>query len=339
MIIESKDIVKKPQVSVVVLVYNQEDYISQCIDTILCQKVDFEYELIISDDCSQDNTIRICKKYQELYPNKIKLLLQEKNRGVAYNFGCAINLTRGKYVCGIGGDDFWILDTKLQQQKDYLDSHPKCGLCFTNINTCNAEGVILEQRFLDTQKIPKSFEEHLLNCGFIAPLTWMYRREMVELYDLKGAYTDESFGLALDVFATSEVHYIDVVSANYRQIIGTLSRPNSIEKWYKQYLGVFRAQQYYCDKYKVDNIICKKVLFNGYLKLLNHAIICEDQSFKQEAISYFDKIGCDVNSFVKICQERKKIEEDLRKVKQSYAYLLGKFILKPISFFRYILKK
>ena len=86
MIIESKDIVKKPQVSVVVLVYNQEDYISQCIDTILCQKVDFEYELIISDDCSQDNTIRICKKYQELYPNKIKLLLHEKNRGVAYNF-------------------------------------------------------------------------------------------------------------------------------------------------------------------------------------------------------------------------------------------------------------
>ncbi len=338
MIIESPNIVKRPEVSVVVLTYNQECYISQCIDAILSQRVDFDYEIIISDDCSQDNTIQICKNYQEIYPQKVKLLLQEQNRGVARNFGDAIALARGTYVCSMGGDDFWILETKLQLQKQYLDTHPKCGLCYTNINICNANGEISHQRFLDTKNRPNSFEEHLLTKGFIAPLTWMYRRNMVDLYDIEGAFTDESFGFALEIFANSEIDYIDIVSANYREISGTLSRPNSVQKWYKQYLGVFRTQQYYCDKYKVNDTFRHKVFFKGYIELLYYAIICEDLTFKQEAISYFNELDCDMTFYMRICEEKQQVEYKLYKIRQSYAYCLGKLLLKPFSWLRNVLK-
>ena len=338
MLIESKKIVKNPEVSVVILTYNQEDYITQCVDAILSQKVDFSYEIIISDDCSQDNTQKICKDFQQKHPEKIRILLQEQNKGVAHNYGDAIAITRGKYIAEVAGDDFWIMDTKLQLQKDYLDTHLQCGLCYTNINSCDETGKIIQQRFLDTISLSKSFEDHLLAKGFIAPQTWMFRRDLIHRYDVKGAYTDESFGFALDIFATSQIDYIDVVTTNYRMMNGTLSRPKSIQNLYKQLLGVFRTQQYYCDKYNVDEKYRKRLYFKEYMFLLSFAIICEDNLFREEATSYCDALGLDITPYTRICEERKKIEVTLISIRNSYAYRIGSLFIKPLKKVLEILK-
>lgn len=331
MLIESTNIVNNPDVSVIVLTYNQENYITQCVDAILSQIVDFSYEIIISDDCSQDNTTEICKKYQQKYPEKIRILLQEQNKGVARNYGDTLALARGKYISQIAGDDFWILTTKLQLQKDYLDLHSQCGLCYTNINTCDEIGEVVQKRFLDTIDLSKSFEEHLSLKGFIAPLTWMFRRELINRYDVKGACTDESFGFALDIFATSQIDYIDVVTANYRIMNGTLSRPTSMQKLYKQLLGVFRTQQYYCNKYDVGDKFCHQLYFREYLFLIFFAIMCEDKAFIKEAVMYCNKMGLDISSHIRICEERKKIEFSLISTRNSYAYRIGSLLLKPLK--------
>lgn len=339
MIIESTNIIKKPEVSVVVLTYNQEQYISQCIEAILSQKTNFSYEIIIGDDCSQDNTKEICKNYQQKYPEKIRVLLQEQNKGVARNYGDTLAMARGKYISQIAGDDFWILSTKLQLQKDYLDQHSQCGLCYTNINTCDEMGKVVQKRFLDTIDLSKSFEEHLYSKGFIAPLTWMFRRELIYLYDVEGTYTDESFGFALDVFATSQIDFIDVVTANYRMMKGSLSRPNSMQKLYKQLLGVFRTQQYYCNKYDVREINRQQLYFKEYLFLLFFAIMCEDKVFIEEAVIYCDKIGLDISFHIQICEERKKIELALISIRNSYAYRVGSLLIKPFKIIKNILNK
>ena len=65
-------------VSVSMITYNHEEYISEALDSILMQKVDFKYEIVIGEDCSTDNTRLIVKDYKARYPNKIKLLLHEK---------------------------------------------------------------------------------------------------------------------------------------------------------------------------------------------------------------------------------------------------------------------
>ena len=108
-------------VSIGVVTYNQEKYIKQCIDSILAQKVNFKYELIIGEDCSPDNTRQILLEYKEKYPDIIKLILHDKNVGSGQNGNIVRATAVGKYYAGIEGDDFWIDENKLQKQFDFLE--------------------------------------------------------------------------------------------------------------------------------------------------------------------------------------------------------------------------
>ena len=73
------DFVKEPLVSVVIVTYNHQKYIREALDSVLMQKTDFEYEIILSDDCSTDGTTEIVKEYQRLHPKTVKLILSEKS--------------------------------------------------------------------------------------------------------------------------------------------------------------------------------------------------------------------------------------------------------------------
>lgn len=329
MIIESSDIIKNPIVSVVVITYRQEQYITQCIDAILSQKTDFPFEIIISDDCSPDKTSSICKDYQKRYHSIIRVLIQNENRGVARNFAEAINLARGKYISIVAGDDYWILNSKLQQQKDYLDSHPQCILCYTNINTCDEDGHLIETEYMNKHFRPQSFEEFLVDQSFIAPLTWMYRKELLREYSVEAAQTDESFAVALDAFAISEVHYIDVVTANYRLTTTSLTRPGDSLKFYRQWLGVFKTQCYFMNKYShlIDSTKCFQVKTNGYFEFLPMAYEFGDDGFIEEAKSYFNFIGLNINPFLNACSVRISAEH----ARKSLSYRIGNTILKPFK--------
>src|SRR5947209_14512193 len=85
-----------PLVSVCLLTYKHEDYISKAIESVLEQETDFPCEFIIADDCSPDNTRTILKSYAEKYP--IKLILQEKNVGMQRNIKSLWDTPVGKYV-------------------------------------------------------------------------------------------------------------------------------------------------------------------------------------------------------------------------------------------------
>ena len=270
------------------------------------------------------------KLYQTRNPHVIRLLFQENNKGIRDNYADLLSLARGKYIAQIAGDDFWCLNTKLQIQKNYLDTHQDCGLCFTNINLCDEDDNITEERYLNEKNISRSFEEHLLTRGYIAPLTWMYRKEMVKLYDINGAFTDESFAFALDIYAQSKIDYIDVVSAVYRVANGSLSHPTSKEKWYKQYLGVFRAQLYYCDKYKMVESVIKIVRINGYIQLLPYAITNGDNAFIEECLQYSQQIGLQIEPYLNVCKGKFKAENKIAFIQNSPTYKIGRFLLTPV---------
>lgn len=103
----------KPLVSVCMITYNQSLYIKQAIEGVLMQETDFPFEFIISDDCSTDSTRKICQYYKELYPDKITLLLPEKNLGISDNFYTTLFSATGKYIAFCEGDDYWIDSHKL----------------------------------------------------------------------------------------------------------------------------------------------------------------------------------------------------------------------------------
>jgi glycosyltransferase involved in cell wall biosynthesis len=118
------------KVNVCVVTYNQQDFIRQCLDSILSQQTDFVFNLLVADDCSTDRTPAILAEYQSRYPQQVILLQRSKNLGAYQNFKDVHQQASAPYVCHCDGDDYW-LPGKLQVQADYLDRHPDCNVVFT----------------------------------------------------------------------------------------------------------------------------------------------------------------------------------------------------------------
>lgn len=116
---------KQVLVSVAVITYNMEKYLRPLLDSILKQKVNFTYEVIIDDDCSPDNSRGIIKEYQKKYPNIIKPIFRDKNVGGSKNMFGVLQHCQGKYIAILEGDDFWEDEEKLQYQVDFLEKHPE----------------------------------------------------------------------------------------------------------------------------------------------------------------------------------------------------------------------
>ena len=117
----------KPKVSITVITYNKEDYINECLDSILNQDVSFDYEVIIGDDGSTDNTPSILKEYAKNYPDIIVPIIRKKNIGLIDNYLDTTKQCKGEYIAHVDGDDF-MLQQCLQLQADYLDTHPECAI-------------------------------------------------------------------------------------------------------------------------------------------------------------------------------------------------------------------
>ena len=100
---------------------------------VLMQKVDFPYEIVIGEDCSTDRTREILLDYKRQYPDKIRLLLNEKNMGRRYNARNTLFSCTGDYIANLDGDDYWTDERKLQKQINFFSKHPDCTICFHNV--------------------------------------------------------------------------------------------------------------------------------------------------------------------------------------------------------------
>lgn len=119
--------------SVCVITYNHARFIAQALEGILSQQLDFDYEIVIGEDCSTDNTRDIVLEYGSRFPKKIRLLLSKKNLGMMPNFIQTIQACRGEYIALCEGDDYWTSPHKLQAQVDFLDKHPEFTICSHNV--------------------------------------------------------------------------------------------------------------------------------------------------------------------------------------------------------------
>ena len=120
------------KVSVLVMTYNHARFIRQALDSVLMQQTGFEFEILISEDCSTDGTQDIVREYERRYPETIRLLLSETNLHSNAVVVRGINAARGAYVALLDGDDYWTSPEKLQRQATFLDDHPECSICFHN---------------------------------------------------------------------------------------------------------------------------------------------------------------------------------------------------------------
>lgn len=121
-----------PLVSVIVTTYNQEDTLPQTLDSVLAQECPFPFEVVVGEDCSTDRTRDICLAYREKYPGRVRLLLNERNKGVVDNYFDCLLACRGKYVADCAGDDYWIDPAKLRKEVAILEADSTVSVVHTN---------------------------------------------------------------------------------------------------------------------------------------------------------------------------------------------------------------
>ena len=111
------------KLSILMPSYNKGRYIEEALESILMQETDYEYQIIIADDCSTDNTIDIVKSYQDKYSNKIVFLESDKNQGLYKNILRAYQITKTDYFCVLDPDDYWIAANFIQSALDFLEKN------------------------------------------------------------------------------------------------------------------------------------------------------------------------------------------------------------------------
>ena len=123
---------KNIMVSICCITYNHENFIRDAIEGFLMQQTNFDYEIIIANDCSPDNTDSFVKKYINNHPKGklIKYFRHDKNIGVMPNFIFALKQCTGKYIALCEGDDYWTDPYKLQKQVDFLEANLDYTICF-----------------------------------------------------------------------------------------------------------------------------------------------------------------------------------------------------------------
>lgn len=175
-----------PKVSVIVCTYNQEQTIARSLESILAQKTDFPYEIILADDCSSDSTPEICADYARRYPDIIRPFLNKRNKGVVDNYFDCVEACRGKYIADLAGDDMWTDPQKLVRQAKIMDNDSDIVLCHAAWRPVYPDGTFADHSpwsIPDTASIAPAGSQtmtllrHEKDKYFIHLCSAMYRRE------------------------------------------------------------------------------------------------------------------------------------------------------------------
>lgn len=189
-------LVESPLTSIIIPSYNRANTVGKTIESIINQKCNFDFEIIIGDDCSTDNAREILLQYQEKYPQYIVLLFHETNIGLGANWAICAMHCRGKYLANCDNDDFWHNQNKLQLQVDFLTAHPEYGVVHSNYRELDRENgrmsEVVFSDFIQKKPIQKSFFEGKFK---VCNATVMYKKELIDKYVNLNDFIEHQFTL------------------------------------------------------------------------------------------------------------------------------------------------
>lgn len=251
------------KLSVAVITYNQQETIAQTLDSILCQKGDFDLEVVVGEDCSKDNTPAICCEYAERYPDKVVLLQEGHNLGIMRNFANTIAHCTGDLIGICAGDDYWCDEYKLQKQLNYLTAHPECGVCTTGgyrylvRRDEMVPGIAPLQPIADGDVSKHYFSESYPGGVYAMPLTMVFKRDLLQHIDFD-VFVDRGFPVedypmqAIMAMHTKWGHIEDltVVYRVYTESATFISYDHP--KYLQYHRGLMEIRRYLRDKYTLN---------------------------------------------------------------------------------------
>lgn len=290
---DAEKLCRHPVVSVHMMAYNHAKYIARAIEGVVMQETDFEYELVIGEDCSKDDTRKICFEYQKRHPEKIRVLWHHENVHNRGGNGARIHAhCRGEFVAFCEGDDYWTDPKKLQKQVDVMRRNPSVGLCFTgamiyrekhdswqhwNDDDVWKPGLIPSEQFRQWHLFGKDPAKGPIGSEtFIMTATTLVRRSV--LMEAKGKYEIFKWKLRLGdttnwlgVTASADAYYLPDETAVYAQYdSGAMGHDWSRVAWDARLVRLYFFSQIYgrdyCDAPKRFLLVLVQVAFSRVFK-------------------------------------------------------------------------
>jgi glycosyltransferase involved in cell wall biosynthesis len=288
----SELLVERPIISVYIFAYNQQNLISQTIESVLAQKVGVPFEIILVDDDSKDNTLYICLDYYRKHPELIRVIANDENKGFIRNYHETIrDYGRGEYIACIAGDDWWDNPNKLALQLSVLTTgkydlvHTKCKVYIQKLSIYHLNSM---------GRGTHSFQEMIIsNC--IAALTACFTRDcfleyIQEVDPIKQDFIEEDYPMWIWFSYKKRIYFLNKFTSVYRLQEETLSQSKNPEKKMKIAWDNVRIKKFYIDFFKIeDEGITEKIYLKFYIDTLNLASLINKEEIISQRRDFFLK--------------------------------------------------
>ncbi len=269
-------------VSVCIVTYKQENYIRQCLDSVFNQKTSFNFEVIVGEDASPDNTRQILLEYKEKYGDRLTLVLHDKNVGVSQNGRSLSPYVRGKYIALVEGDDYWTDEYKLQKQYDILEKNPRYSAVCSDFMHVSPDGDILKDAVLNMKKDEIKTMKHWIKEGYSLHTCTIFRRNIFPpMSDEKYAKlrtAEPTMGDLITftlLYDAGDIYVLDdvmsahrIAGANDTSSFSYAQRTRAIEHTH-MFMRIMRNLEKYLDyKYDLSPRICSRIATVKLGKLL-----------------------------------------------------------------------
>lgn len=217
-------------VSIIMPSYNTGRFISETIESVLAQSYT-NWELIIVDDCSKDNTDEVVNQY--FADTRIRYIKNEINSGAAISRNRALREAKGKWIAFLDSDDLWEKD-KLEKQIAFMENNGY-HFSYTNYIEIDEESTPNGKRVTGPKRITK---HGMYNYCWMGCLTVMYDVETVGLVQIEDIKKNNDYAMWLKVCKKANCYLLDDNLARYRKRIGSISNHGYMKliKWhYKLY--------------------------------------------------------------------------------------------------------
>lgn len=235
-----------PAISVCTVTYNQEQFIAQCIESVLMQQTDFEWELIIGDDGSTDRTSDICRHYAAAHPNRIKYFYRDRSNREElpktlypnrHNMIATFGEAKGKYIAWLDGDDYYTDALQLQKVMRFFANNPGCRIVFTEAQDVDATGCFL---FNSTANMRRNlYPQDLIFCGPVTSSLVMEQTTVARLLQhpviRKVPALDQFFMAVLS--CNSFMGYVPTTPVCYRYHNDNIMKVQTRAAYYQSTLG------------------------------------------------------------------------------------------------------
>jgi len=223
-----------PYLSVIVANYNNSQYLPDCLDSVLCQTYQ-DLEILVCDDCSTDDSLNVLKKYQQRYPDKIRLLCNDRNQGVTRSRHLAIEEASGEYLTTLDSDDYYCEKRKLESEMAIVlqdrDNAGRDVMAYSNIRFVKSDKTRIGE-WGNSNNIREGYIlNEIISRSCMIPRDFVFRKD--NYFEVGGFDSHiplyEDWDLKIRLAKQCEFRYSGALGTAYRRHGGGLSAAPKVE--------------------------------------------------------------------------------------------------------------